>query len=54
MGRMAMNKVFSGSQSGHKKPQMKCKFPNGRNDDFVDALAWIGMACLDLLPLVVQ
>ena len=46
MGRMAMNKVLFPKQSvwTQKATDEVLKFPNGRNDDFVDALAWIGMA----------
>lgn len=45
LGRMAMNKVLFPKQSvwSQKATDELLKFPNGRNDDFVDTLAWIGM-----------
>ena len=45
LGRMAMNKVLFPRQSvwTQKATDEILKFPNGRNDDFVDTLAWIGM-----------
>lgn len=45
LGRMAMNKVLFPKQSvwTQKATDELLKFPNGRNDDFVDTLAWIGM-----------
>tara|TARA_S200002703_G_scaffold21880_3_gene18497 strand:- start:5075 stop:6655 length:1581 start_codon:yes stop_codon:yes gene_type:complete len=45
IGRMAMKKVFFPKVSGwsQKAVDELLKFPNGRYDDFVDALAWIGM-----------
>jgi predicted phage terminase large subunit-like protein len=45
LGRMAMNKVLFPKQSvwTQKATDEILKFPNGRHDDFVDTLAWIGM-----------
>lgn len=45
LGRMAMNKVLFPKHSvwTQKATDEILKFPNGRNDDFVDTLAWIGM-----------
>lgn len=45
LGRMAMNKVLFPRQSvwTQKATDELLKFPNGRNDDFVDTLAWVGM-----------
>ena len=45
LGRMAMNKVLFPKQSfwTQKATDELLKFPNGRNDDFVDTFAWIGM-----------
>ena len=42
---MAMDKVLFPKQSvwTQKATDELLKFPNGRNDDFVDTLAWIGM-----------
>ena len=45
IGRMAMRKVYlpkTGFWSQRAVDEL-LKFPNARNDDFVDALAWIGM-----------
>lgn len=45
IGRMAMKKVFLPKVSPwtNKAVDELMKFPNGRFDDFVDTLAWIGM-----------
>ena len=45
LGRMAMNKVLFPKHSvwTQKATDEILKFPNGRHDDFVDTLAWIGM-----------
>ena len=45
LGRMAMDKVLFPRQSvwTQKATDELLKFPNSRNDDFVDTLAWIGM-----------
>ena len=44
-GRMAMKKVFLPKTAPWTQRAMDelLKFPNSRHDDFVDALAWIGM-----------
>ena len=50
VGRMAMKKVYFPKVSnwGIRAVDELLKFPNGRHDDFVDALAWIGMGLGDL------
>ena len=50
VGRMAMQKVYFPKVShwGIRAVDELLKFPNARHDDFVDALAWIGMGLGDL------